>query len=155
MARPKKTKRVWTYTAASRTLPFVRVLLRDLREGFILVWHLFRIAGNNVNHPDYRDQIRCLNDEGREALAELDRLGVIAYQSPLRGIALFPFVVHEGKGRRRKAFYIYKDSRDSIDSYVLEDDLCEHNDLFRYERDVPEAWKRPGTIPRMVEGTLP
>jgi hypothetical protein len=154
VSRPKSVPN-WTYAAASRTLPYVSYVLQHLREGFIEIWHLYRIGGNNVNNPKFRDRIRHLADDGREAIAELDRLGVIAYQSPLRGIALFPFLVHEGKGRRRKAYYVFKDTRDSIDSFIFADDLCARNDLYVDERPIPAGWKVAGAIPTLIEGTTP
>lgn len=147
----RKQPRVWTYAEASRTLPYIRSLLRDLRENFVLVWHIYHLAGGDVEHPDYRERIRRLGDEARTTLAELDRLGVIPYQSPLRGIALFPFVVHEGKGRRREAYFIYKDTRDEIDTYIIADDLCEQNDLYGDERPLPSGWKEPGAVPRLEQ----
>lgn len=145
----QKQPRVWAYAEASGALPYLRLVLRDLREGFIAIWHLYRLAGGDVTHPDYRDRIRLLGDEARTILAELDRLGVIPYQSPLRGIALYPFIVHEGKGSRREAYFVFKDSRDEIDTYILSDDLCERNDLYADERPVPAGWKEPGAVPRL------
>jgi hypothetical protein len=139
MRARRRTPR-WTYATASRALPYVRLILGKLREQFITIWHLYRVAGYDMNNPDYGEQMRFLRDEGGEALAELDRLGVIAYQSPLRGIALFPFAI-AGPGGFRKAYFVYKDSRDQIDSYIFHDVLCEHNDLLGWERSVPDAWK--------------
>lgn len=153
MTESKKTQRAWNYTAASRTLPYVRLVLRDLREHYIRVWHLYRLAGNTVDHPDYGDLIRFHSGEGRTALAELKSLGIVPYQSPLRGIALFPFIIREGKGVRREMYFVYKDSRDSIDTFIFEDDLGEHNDLYGFERAVPDEWKEPETIPRLERET--
>jgi hypothetical protein len=138
----------WTFTGASRTLPYIRVLLRHLREGFITIWHLFKVAGYDAANPAYREQMRFLRDEGLAALEELDHLGVIAYQSPLRGIALFPFLVRYGKGGvSREAYFVFKDTRDGIDSFIFADELCEHNDLYGCEMLVPEAWKELDAIP--------
>lgn len=151
----KKQPRVWTYAAASRTLPYIRSLLRDLRENFILVWHVYWLAGGDVDHPDYRDWLRHLGDEARTVLGEFDRLGVIPYQSPLRGIALFPFVVQEGRGHRRDAYFIFKDTRDDIDTYIIADDLYDRNDLYGNERPVPAGWKEPGAVPRLEQEARP
>lgn len=147
--KPNERMPIWTYTEASGTVPYIRLMLRDLREGFVAIWHLYKAAGYDLNEPDFRDRIRGLGDEARTIFRELDRLGVIPYQSPLRGIALFPFVVQENKGRSREAYYVYKDIRDEIDSYIFADDLCERNDLYADERPVPTDWKQPGTVPRL------
>ena len=146
----RSTKRVpnWSYAAASRTLPYIRLVLRDLREGFVAIWHLYKLAGCDVNHPAYGEQIRLLGDEARAILEEFDRLGVIPYQSPLRGIALFPFLVQDDQGGTpREAYFVFRDSRFEADAYILADALCEHNDLHGYERPLPAAWKEPGAVP--------
>lgn len=154
-AKSNKRVTIWTYTAACRTLPYVRLVLRDLREGFVSIWHLYRLAGGDVNHPDDRDGIRRLGDEARTSLDELDRQGIIPYQSPLRGIALFPFIVHEGRGRSREAYFVYKDTRDEIDTYIFADDLCGRNDLYADERPVPDEWKKPAVIPNLDREAKP
>jgi hypothetical protein len=154
-AGSNKRVTIWTYAAACRTLPYVRLLLRDLRGGFIAIWHLYRLAGGDVNHSEYQDRIRRLGDEARTIFKELDRLGVIAYQSPLRGIALFPFIVRVGEGSSREAYFVFKDTRDEIDSYIYADDLCERNDLNADEKPVPEEWKKPGVIPMLEREARP
>jgi hypothetical protein len=154
-AGSNKRVTIWTYAAACRTLPYVRLVLRDLREGFVAIWHLYKAAGGDVQHPDFRQRIRRLGDEARLIFRELDRLGVIPYQSPSRGIALFPFLVHKGKGSSREAYYVYKDSRDEIGTYIFADDLCERNDLYADERPVPENWKNPGAIPGLEREEQP
>jgi hypothetical protein len=154
-ARSNRRVTIWTFAAACQTLPYIRLVLRDLREGFIAIWHLYRLAGGDVNHPDFRERTRRLGDEARSILGELDRLGVIPYQSPLRGIALFPFLVHEGKDRRREAYYVYKDTRGEIDSYIFADDLCGRNDLYADEKPVPAGWKEPGVIPMLKREARP
>jgi hypothetical protein len=148
-ARSNNRVPIWTHSAASRTLPYVRLVLRDLREGFIEIWHLYRLAGGDVNHPEFRDRIRRLGQEARAILDEFDRLGVIPYQSPLRGIALYPCVVQDDRGGTQEAFFVYKDTRGEIDSYILQDDLGENGDLYADEKPVPEAWKGPGVIPNL------
>jgi hypothetical protein len=141
----------WTYAEASRTLPYVWLVLRDLREEFIQIWHLYRLAGYDLKHPAYRERFRHLGEAGRAALEELDRLGVIPYQSPLRGIALYPCVVQDDRGGTQEAYFVYKDTRDGIDSYILQDDLGENGDLYGDERVIPDDWKKPGAIPRLEQ----
>lgn len=148
--KKKKQSPVWSYAAASRTLPYIRLVLRDLREGFVSIWHLYKLARCDVNHPDYREQIRLLGDEARTILAEFDRLGVIPYESPRRGIALFPFLLQDDQGGTpREAYFVFRDTRSEIDTYILADDLFEHNDLDGYERPLPEAWKEQGAVPAL------
>ena len=146
----KPTKRVpnWTCAAASRTLPYIRLVLRDLRECYIAIWHLFRMAGYDLNNPDYRERFRLLGEAGQAALKKLDHLGVIPYQSPLRGIALFPFSIQDDQGGTpQEAYFVFKDTRDSIDSYILQDDLGENGDLYGDEKPVPVQWREPGRCP--------
>lgn len=140
---------IWTYAEASRTLPYVRLILRDLRECYVTIWHLYKAAGYNLNEPDYREQFRLLGEGGKAALEELDHLGVIPYQSPLRGIALYPFVVQDDQGGTEEAFFVFKDTRDGIDSYILQDDLGEYGDLYGDEKLVPASWKEPGVVPHL------
>ncbi len=154
MSKPKKNG-FWTYAAATRTLPYVRLILGSVRQQFITIWHLYRVAGYRLDHPEYCDQIRFLAVEGKEAMNELARMEVIPYESPLRGIALFSFFVREGKDRMRGAYYVYKDTRDSIETYIFKHDLCSRNDLYHDERLVPAAWKEAGAILRLIEGTTP
>lgn len=147
----QKKPQVWTYSSASRTLPYVRLVLRDLRECFIAIWHLYKAAGYDLNHPAYRERFRLLGEAGKAALEELDHLGVIPYQSPLRGIALYPFAFHDDQGGTQEAFLVFKDTRNVIDSYILQDDLGENGDLYADEKPVPQKWKMPGAIPTLEQ----
>lgn len=154
----RSTKRVpnWSYAAASQTLAYIRLVLRDLREGFVSIWHLYKLAGCDVNHPAYGEQIRLLGDEAQAILEEFDRLGVIPYESPRRGIALFPFLLQDDQGGTpREAYFVFRDSRDEIDAYILADDLCTHNDLDGYERPVSVVWKEPGAVPTLGPENCP
>jgi hypothetical protein len=150
-ARSNMRVAIWTYAEASRTLPYVRLVLRDLRECYITIWHLYKAAGYDLNDPAYRERFRFLGEAGKAAMQELDFLGVIPYQSPLRGIALYPFVVQDDQGGTEEAFFVFKDTRDGIDTYILQDDLGENGDLYGDERPVPAGWKEPGAIPRLEE----
>ena len=143
MGREGRKARCWTYAKALHAVPHVRRLLATLRETFIAAWHFHRLGrGREVDFHRGR---------GVAALGELDRLGVLAYQNPLRGIALFPFVV-EGRGGRRQAYLVYKDTRDGIDAHVLGDELCGSNDLYDSERPVPDAWKAGRGVPPFRDG---
>jgi hypothetical protein len=150
-ARSNRRVTIWSHAGASRTISYIRLVLRDLRENFVAIWHVYRLAGGDVNHPEFRDRIRRLGQEARAVLGEFDRLGVIPYQSPLRGIALYPFLVHEGRGGTHEAFFVFKDTRDEIDSYILQDDLGENGDLYADEKPIPAGWKVSGAIPRLEQ----
>lgn len=153
MPELNKRLRSWTYAEARRTTPFVRLLLGSLRENFIAAWHFFRLNGYDAKGRPYRREVEYHQREGRTALGELQALGVLPYQSPARGIALFPFEVGAeqdgGSTGRRAAYLVYKDSRDRIDSYILADILCTYGDLHGHEKAVPEWWKEPGASPRL------
>lgn len=152
VSKLKKGRQNWTYEAASKTLPYVRLILGNLRERFVTIWHLYRVAGYDVANPDYREQARILGGEAKADLQELGRLGIVAFDSPLRGIALFPFLLQDSHGgTSQKAFFVYMDSRDRIDTYIQDDALCTHCDLPGYERPVPEAWKEPGAVLKLSQ----
>jgi hypothetical protein len=154
-ARSNNRVPTWTYAVASKSVPYIRMVLNDLREGFIAIWHLYKAAGYDLNHPAYRERFRLLGEAGKAALEELDRLGVIPYQSPLRGIALYPFAFQDDQGGTQEAFFIYKDTRDGIDSYILQDDLGENGDLYGDEEPIPDAWKEAGAVPRPEQEARP
>lgn len=155
MSKPTRRPRNWTFAEASKTLLYIRFSLGQLRENFILVWHLYKKNKYKTEGGEYGDEIAKSADAGRGLIAEFNRIGVIAYQSPLRGIALFPFLVHAGKDRRRESYFVYKDSREEIETFIFKDDLCTHNDLYGYERLIPAAWKETGAIPTLTEGNTP
>jgi hypothetical protein len=143
---PKGTQ-VWTHAEASRTIQYVRLLLRNLRENFVLMWHVYRLVKSDAANQTHRQMLQTCREEAHAAFDELNRLSVIAYESPLRGIALFPFLVPHDCDTLRRAYFVYKDSRDTIDSFVFEDDLCESRNLYACEQQVPNDWKAPVVIP--------
>lgn len=154
MAERVTQVRIWTYGEAQRSIVYVRRLLIDLRQHYILCWHFFRLSRSGPDGLGCDFEMRLHRQEGAAAVDELKRLGVVAYESPVRGIALFPFHVRGGDGRtsrRREAYYVYKDSRDGIDSFVFDDDLSSENDLFGCEKPVPEAWKSGQVVPAIAE----
>src|SRR5205814_397818 len=92
-------------------------------------------------------EMRRTANRGRKLLTELNQIGVLVYDSPLRGIALFPFFVHHDDGHsstQREAFFVFKDSRESIDTFIFNDEFCRHADLYGWEREIPDHWKKPG-----------
>jgi hypothetical protein len=148
----------WSYAAAQKVLPYVRRLLADLRGHCIAAWHFRRLAGLDADNQSHGQDMLRHRHEGCEILVELDRLGIVPFDNPLRGIALFPYteaVRVAGQVLERNAFWIYRDSRDDIDSYILYDDLVYHHDLEGNERRVPEEWKRPAAAPTAITEERP
>lgn len=146
------TVRLWTLAKARESVKLVRATLQDLRITYISTWHLYRLNKYQPEGGKYGDEIKKVGDEGRRLLSEFDRIGVIAYQSPLRGIALFPFIAYfrDGNGTTpREAYYVYKDTRESISSYIFADNLCAFNDLYGWERPIPAKWEGKDAIPEL------
>jgi hypothetical protein len=158
MKRDKNNKKsggpvkVWTFEQANNTIPYVRFTLDAIRLAYINTWHLFKKNRYDRNRGEYHEEIERARATGVELLAELDRLGVLLYQSPLRGIALFPTFIHfnDGSGTTpREACFVYKNSRPTIDSFVFNDELCTYHDLYGWEKPVRESWKRPEVVPKL------
>lgn len=132
-------------------MPYVRVLLRCIRASYIGAWHHARLLWHEGNCLKHREEMHRHHQEGQEALTELCELGVFAFDNPLRGVALYLFIAQDGS-KEREAYFVYKDSRDGIDDFILHDDLYVSKDLLGFERPVPEAWKQTGAIPKLVQG---
>jgi hypothetical protein len=148
MPELKKRVRSWGYVEAERSVVYVRCLLGSLRAAFVAALHSYRLAARDPDNPVHREAVLRHRQEGIAVLEELDRLGVIPYQSPLRGIALFAFEVGgeqlDGSTETRTAYLVYKDSREAIDSFVFAADLYDQ-ELLAVERPVPESWKAERT----------
>lgn len=150
-----KLFRLWNYDQAASTITYIRPLLAECRECYIRVWHLYRKNRYSSKVGPHRRKLKKAGDRGRAALTEINKIGILVYYSPLRGIALFPILVHCDGGIKREAYFVYKDSRDTIDSFIFNDELCEFADLYGWERPVPEEWKRVGAIPKLNRETKP
>lgn len=145
----KKIKQ-WSYAEASKTVPYIKGCLGDLRRGLILLKHLYRKYDFDAKRLKSDPTIAKLRDEGLAAFNQFATLGVVIYDQVYRGIALYPFTVFydDGTGKTpREAFYVYKDTRDGIDNYVFRDMLEQYKDLASWEQPVPKAWTEPGTEP--------
>jgi hypothetical protein len=151
----RRGTRPWTYAEASRAVPYVRRLLATLRETCVACRLSHRKAFRTAGPKGVRPEWLRHRDEVAAVLEELDRLGVVAYQSPLRGIALFRFEIDveadDGAAEGRVAFFIYKDSRDRIDSFAFAGDIYDVRGLFGAERPVPDALREGRTILRREE----
>lgn len=137
-------KKNWNYIEAVETISYIRGSLIELRESIIRLKHLFRAADYNRELLEHDQEVIRIQAIGRKTFSEFDHFGIIAYDQSYRGIALYPFVVSydDGIGKTsRDALYIYKDTRDSIDSYIFKDELEACNDLMGYEKPVPLAWR--------------
>jgi len=140
--------RLWTFHQANEAVPLVRSTLRELRESYVRIWHVYRNNGNRPVGGLYDDELAALGQRMRELFKECRRIGFLPYDSPHRGIALFPFFVcyEDARGRStpREAYFVYKDSRESVETYIFNDELCIYNDLFGWERPVPGKWQPAG-----------
>jgi hypothetical protein len=146
----KPVEKLWTFAAAAKAVPYVRPMFVELRINFILVWHLYKQNGYVSEGGPHEAELKMVGDRGRQLLSELNTLGVLPYYSPMRGIGLFQFLVN-AHGWQRKAYYVYKDSRDCIDTYIFHDEFIEYADLYGYERRVPDQWKTAGVTPTLEE----
>jgi hypothetical protein len=91
--------------------------------------------------PRMLPEIKTISEKGKEIIGNFAKEGIIVYKSPLHGIALYPFLIQRAVGESEQAYFVYKDSRTSIDAYVVGRDLTTHDDLWGYEKTLPEDWK--------------
>lgn len=127
-------------------------MLRSVREHFIAFWHFHNLDRRTQGSSTHASEVFHHHDEAMAALNELRRLRVLAYRSPVRGIALIPFLVQLSDGHiSREAFFVYKDSRAEIDTFAFSEDVFTDDPLDQWGRPVPESWKIPGAIPRLDE----
>jgi hypothetical protein len=157
MSKPKKRDCFWTYAEASRTVPYVRRLLATLREGYIACWFHYRRSLVAADAEGIHAEWLKHRDEGAAILNELDLLGIIPYQSPLRGIGLFRFNVEVEVDADASddliGFFVYKDTRDQIETFAFCQDIYDHDGLFGAERPIPDALKAGTTFLKREEVT--
>lgn len=145
----KKIKH-WSYAEATKTVPYIRGCLGDLRRNLILLRHLYKKFDFDNRRLKSDPAINKMRDEGLTTFNQFASLGVVIYDQVYRGIALYPFTVFydDGTGKTpREAFYVYKDTRAGIDNYVFRDVLEQYKDLASWEQPVPRAWMEPGAEP--------
>jgi hypothetical protein len=125
-------------------VPFVRRSLSELRERYVKMMHEHREKRRAVTHSDRLIADHQMNEASRSAkqiVEDVRSRGIIIYHKPWRGICLFPMKVRQhGAAVGHEAYFIYRDSRDMIDSWVLQDDF-DNDGLFELERPIPESWK--------------
>lgn len=155
MPKQKKRNRFWAFEEAQKAVPYVRRLLATLRETYIACWHLYRKSLLATDPVSVCAEWQERRDEGVAVLEELDRLGVIIFQSPLRGIAVFRFNVEVEVDADSTAdliaFFIYKDTRDQIETFAFSHDIHDHDGLFGAERPIPDALKQGATYLKREE----
>ncbi len=146
MPKPRKRTTFWTYEEARRTVPYVRRLLATLRETYIACGHLSLQSRRNPDADGILEEWWRHRDGGVAVLEELDRLGIGVFQSPLRGIALYRLNVEVEVDDETTAdmigYFVYKDSRDQIETFVFCPDLYDCDGLFGAERPIPDALKQ-------------
>src|SRR4051812_3262322 len=107
--------RFWTFQEATKTLPYVRVLLGSLREHYIAARHAWWLNGRAPEASPYGG-VQYHRNEGLTLLNEFWDLGVIPFQPWFRGIGMCPFEVNTqldpGITQLRVAYFVYRDSRD-------------------------------------------
>jgi hypothetical protein len=109
MTLPNRATRRWSYPEATESIPYVRRLLGSLREHFIAAWHYYRLDHLDPDEPAHKARLAFHRREGVAALEDLHELDVLPYESPLRGIALFPLLVHDHGTPGQQAYLVYKD----------------------------------------------
>src|SRR3954451_4321401 len=65
----QKLVKLWTYAEAVKAVPYVRVILRELRETDIRMWHLHRVT--KKDHGKHHAELDDLKAKGVAALEEL------------------------------------------------------------------------------------
>lgn len=155
MPKPKRRDRFWTYAEASRTVPYVRCLLATVRETGIACRHLYFKSLRAGDGEGTQGEWMKYRDEGMAALDELDLLGVGLYQSPLRGIALFRFgvevMVDAVYSEDLIAYFVYRATRDQIETFAFAPDVYDHDGLLGAERPIPDVLKRGATYLKREE----
>src|ERR1051325_4643839 len=130
MPKRKKRSKPWSYSDAQKAIPSVRRHLRALRKHYIACWHYVRLNGHDPTCHEYHPKWLHHRQKAEAALNKLFDLGVCVFLPPFRGIALFRFVVEveldEDSTAVWIAFWLYRDSRDEIESFVFARALHPH-----------------------------
>jgi hypothetical protein len=145
MKKVNQRKGCWTFPDAQKTIPLVRCLLASLREHYIACWHYIRLNGHDPDCHEFHPRCQYHREEAEAALNELFGLGVGLFESPIHGIALFPFMVEvqldEVATEERVAYLVYRDTREQIESFVFAIDRHNNNGLVSIERSIPDKLK--------------
>lgn len=130
---------VWTLQGAQNAVPWVRMLLRSMRETACRVAHMRRVADKTG-----REELELEQEKLADLCREVASVGFYFIDNPARGIALFPSYIQQ-KGRDPLAIlFVYYDTRMAIGSFVVQRELALTGDLLSSERPIPAAWRRGG-----------
>jgi hypothetical protein len=133
---PSSTPHLWTYEEALRAVPYLRAVVRSLREHWLNFHSLLRQIqrlDSRPGRPDRQTLIRRAvafkeleqaNIQLEETFDELNAIDVLS-TDPAQGLALIPF----GKG-------------DELAWYVFDLFAPQGLEAWRFQRDTPET-RRP------------
>lgn len=137
--------KLWTVRSGLAAVPYLRRVVRDMREAYCRLTHARRVARLDPYDGFLQKALERAEAEVQAHQKELDDAGVLAYQHYARGILLLPSVRPSKAGRdtasRKDLVYlIWRDTRPGVDSYCVVDELHKTGDLIACERDVPASW---------------
>lgn len=116
----------WTFDEAVAAIPLIQPLLAALREAVVACRH-YELAHRRTGQEAATVWAEHHRRKGREALERIQGQGVTVVFPAHRGIALFPTSVittTDGRRLRHLAWLVYRDSRTTIDEYVLAGELA-------------------------------
>lgn len=134
----------WTYTGVNSVLPQVKKHLLSLKRDFIKSKHFCL----KVKRGKDVQKSKLLWEKWKKAaqarLDALTKLGVNVYYAPYHGVALFELkVLHKGKAK--KAYFVYYDSKDTIDEFIFHS-VVEYRDRLQGKtHPIPESWMNEKT----------
>lgn len=127
----------WPYTAIPPVLPVVKECLEKIRQNFITMNSIAHRKGE----PDSAwEEYQTV---AQEYLSKLHTYNIHVFDTPYRGIALFPIKVQKligGKLKTIDGWLVYKDSQDAATTYVSRKQLEKNRDLYACERPIPHDW---------------
>lgn len=140
---PPPRIRIWTWQAATASLPYLAPLVGGLRAAYCRAAHARLSARRGA---DARPPAGRADAEGEVdgLLDEIAAAGVLLHGGPLRGTVLFPSFTHRAGSRPQAVYLVWRDSREAVDAYVTAEALRTTGDITACERPVPRTWKEIG-----------
>lgn len=136
--------KLWTYTGANSILPQVKKHLLSLKRDFIKSKHFCLKVKRGKNVQKSRLLWEQWKKAAQDRLDALTKLGVTVYYAPYHGVALFEFKVLQNS-KPRKAYFVYYDSKDTIDEFIFHS-VLEHKDKLQGKtHPIPERWMNEKT----------
>ena len=137
---PPPRIRIWTWQTATASLPYLAPLVGGLRAAYCRQAHARLVARQGATgHPQASG-----GEAGGEVGGLLDEIaaaGVLLHGGPLRGTVLFPSFTHRAGSRPQGLYFVWRDSRETVDAYVTADALRTTDDIAVCERPVPRTWR--------------